>query len=77
MDVAERAQKKEAHHKVRILYKEYHGVCPLVEMGTLPTPLSSECAPENVGGAHSPAGEGLGKSQYRRLEKKLGTLATL
>jgi hypothetical protein len=29
------------------------------------------------GGAHSPAGEGLGESQFRRLEKKLSTLHTL
>ncbi len=46
-----------------------------------PTPsLASECAPPPVtkgGRAHSPAGEGLGESQFhqfRRLEKKLGTL---
>ncbi len=29
------------------------------------------------GGAHSPVGEGLGESQFRRLEKKLNTLPTL
>jgi hypothetical protein len=40
-------------HKVR---KEYHSICPLVGIGTHPTP-------------HSPAGEGLGESQFRRLEK--------
>jgi hypothetical protein len=42
--------------------------------------LASECAPPprpGGGGAHSPAGEGLGKSQFRRLEKKLSTLLTL
>ncbi len=36
--------------------------------------LASECAPppQNPGGgAHSPAGEGLGESQFRRLEKSL------
>ncbi len=34
--------------------------------------------PEPKGGrAHSPAGEGLGESQFRRLEKKLSTLPTL
>jgi hypothetical protein len=40
-----------------------------------PTPsLASECAPPpgtKGGGAHSPAGEGLGESQFRRLEKSL------
>jgi hypothetical protein len=41
--------------------------------------LASECAPppEPDGGAHSSAGEGLGESQFRRLEKKLSTLPTL
>jgi hypothetical protein len=46
-----------------------------------PTPsLASECAPPpgtKGGGALSPAGEGLGESQFRRLEKKLNTLPTL
>jgi hypothetical protein len=46
-----------------------------------PTPsLASECAaphPGTKGGAHSPMGEGLGESQFRRLEKKLSTLPTL
>jgi hypothetical protein len=43
-------------------------------------PLARECAPPprtRGGGAHSPAGEGLGESQFRRLEKKLSTLPTL
>jgi hypothetical protein len=42
--------------------------------------LASECAPPpepKGGGAHSPAGEGLGEPQFRRLEKKLSTLPTL
>jgi hypothetical protein len=63
------------------IYKEYHSVCPLVGIGTLPTPLSpaSVSLPPRTGGrggggAHSPAGEGLRDSQYRRLEKKLNTL---
>jgi hypothetical protein len=49
------------HHKVR-MYKEYHSACSLAGIGT----LSSECAPPSrTGGvAHSPAGEGLGESQY-------------
>ncbi len=66
-------------HKVRI-NKEYHSVCPLVGIGTLPTPLSPASVPlppEPGGGAHSPAGEGLGESQFRRLEKKVSTLPTL
>jgi hypothetical protein len=43
-----------------------------------PTPsLASEYAPppRTKGGAHSPAGKGLGESQFRRQEKS--TLATL
>ncbi len=42
--------------------------------------LASECAPPpRTGGrgAHSPAGAGLGASQFRRLEKMLSTLPTL
>ncbi len=39
------------------------------------------CAPPPCtkwgGGAHSPAGEGLGEPQFRRLKKKLSTLPTL
>ncbi len=50
------------------------------ELG-LSQPLSRQqvCpSPQNRGGAHSPAGEGLGESQLRRLEKKLiNTLPTL
>ncbi len=46
-----------------------------------PTPfLAGACAPPpwtNGGKAHSPAGDGLGESQFRRLEKKLSTLSTL
>ncbi len=42
--------------------------------------LASECAPPpRIGGrgAHSPAVEGVGESQFRRLEKKFSTLPTL
>jgi hypothetical protein len=41
--------------------------------------LASECAPPHRtgGAAHSPGGDGLGESQFRRLEKKLSTLPTL
>ncbi len=34
-------------------------------------------SPRSQRGAHSPAGEGLGESQFRRLEKKLNTLPPL
>jgi hypothetical protein len=60
-----------SNHKVRIP-KEYQSVCPLVGIGTLPglpmplSPASVSLLPE-PGGAHSPAGEGLGESQFRRL----------
>jgi hypothetical protein len=65
------------------IYKEYSSVCPLVGIGTLPTPLSPVSVPltlETKGGggdAHLPAGKGLGESHIRRLEKKLSTLPTL
>ncbi len=61
------------HHKAHI-YIEYHRVCLLVGIGTLPPPLSPASMPlppEPGGWAHSPAGEGLGESQFRRLEKSL------
>jgi hypothetical protein len=49
-------------------------VCPLVGIGSPNPSLASECAPpplyQKWGGRHSPAGEGLGESQFRRLEKK-------
>jgi hypothetical protein len=56
------------------IYKEYHSVCPLAGIVTLPPPLSPASVPlppEAKGGAHTPAGEGLGESQFRRLEKSL------
>jgi hypothetical protein len=60
----------------------YHSVCPLVEIGILPPPLSPASVPsprnrEGGGGAHSPVGDRLGESQFRRLEKTLSTLPTL
>ncbi len=73
------AQTNTYYHKVRI-YKEYHSVCPLIRIGTNPTPLSPASVPlppELGRGKRSPAGEGLGESQFRRLEKKLSTLLTL
>ncbi len=69
-------------HKVRI-YKEYHSACPLplVGIGTLPPPLSPASVPlpprTGRGGTYSPSVEGVGKSPFRRLEKKLSTLPTL
>ncbi len=31
--------------QITYIYKEYHSVCPLVGIGTLPTPLSPACVP--------------------------------
>jgi hypothetical protein len=67
------------HHKVHI-FIEYHCVCPLVGIGTLPTSLSQASVPlpaEPGGGGKLARGEGLGESQFRRIEKKLRTLPTL
>jgi hypothetical protein len=59
------------YHKVGI-YKEYHSVCPLVGIGTLPTPLS----PERRGG-HTPLRlRGWGGPNSDDW-KKLSTLPTL
>jgi hypothetical protein len=67
-------------HKVHT-YKEYHSVCPLDGIGTLPPPLSPvnvPLPPEPKGvGDTLRAGEGLGESQFQRLEKKLITSAFL
>jgi hypothetical protein len=69
-------------HKVHV-NKEYHSVCPLVGIGTLPvpTPLSPASVAPPPGtkgeGAHSPAGEGLGESRFRRLEKSLALVCLL
>jgi hypothetical protein len=58
----------------------YHSVCPLVGIGTPPLPPASGQGPHphppppgTKGGAHSPAGEGLGEFQFRRLEKRPST----
>jgi hypothetical protein len=44
-----------------------------------PPPPASECVPPpgTKGGARPPAGEGVGESQFQRLEEKLITLSTL
>ncbi len=52
---------------------EYNSFCPFVGIGP-PTPSPpSECVhppwTKGGGGTHSPAGKGVGKSQFRRLEK--------
>jgi hypothetical protein len=64
------------NHKVHIyIYVEYQSS----ELG-LPHPLSRKrkCHLLEPGeGAHSPAGEGVGECQFRRLEKKLSSLSTL
>jgi hypothetical protein len=57
-----------------------HCVCPLVGIGTPPPhPLSRKRVsfpPEPKGGV-VPACEGVGESQFGRLERKLSTLSTL
>jgi hypothetical protein len=67
------------HHKVHT-YKKYYTVCPLVGIGPPPTPHPLSGVPlfpePKGGGAHSSVGEGLGESQFQRLEKKLSTLPT-
>ena len=49
---------------VTVIYIQYHSVCPLVGIWTPPPP-------------HLFAGEGVGVSHFRWLEKKLSTLPTL
>ncbi len=75
-----RLQMDSSVHKV-LIYTEHHSVCPLVGIGTPPTPLPQASVPSppepKGGGAHSPAAKGVGESQFRRLEKKLSTLPTL
>ncbi len=64
-------------HKLHIYIKNTTVYVPSSELGLSQTPtpfLASKCAPPpgTKGGlAHSPAGEGLGESQCRRLEKSL------
>ncbi len=64
--------------KPQSTYKEYHSVCPLVQIGTLPLPLSPTSVPLllELKGGHT-AGEGLGEYQFRRREKKFSILPTL
>ncbi len=70
------------NHKVHI-YLAYHSVCPLGRPNwDPPLPQASVSLPRNqrgggAGDTHSPAGEGVGEPQFRRLEKKPSTLSTL
>ncbi len=61
-------------HKV-LTYTEHHSVCPLVGIGTLPTPLQQASVPsppdQRVGGEHPPAPKGVGEFQFRRWRKSL------
>jgi hypothetical protein len=65
--------RKKIHHKVHA-YLEYRSVYPLVRIGN-PPPLSRKriCPPEpeRMDGTHSHACEGVGESQFGRLEKIL------
>ncbi len=54
-----------------------HSVCTRVGIGPPPTPpppQASVSLPQETKGAHSPAGVGVGESQFQRLEKRLSTL---
>jgi hypothetical protein len=69
-----RREGERGNHKVQSTeYTEYHSVCPLVGMGTPPTPLSQASVPppppDPNGGAHSSAEGGVGETQYRPGEK--------
>jgi hypothetical protein len=62
-------------HKV-LTFTEHHSVCPLVGIGTPPTPLPQASVPpppdQRVGGgAHPPAPKGVGEFQFRRWRKSL------
>jgi hypothetical protein len=67
-------------HSVHIYlrrYLEYHSVCPLFGIGTphpSPAVRVPYIPPEPKGErTHSAAGEGVGESQFGRLEKSLGS----
>jgi hypothetical protein len=63
----------------------YHSKCPLVGIGTPPTPLPQASVPPSLptpepkgeGGGTVACGWRVGESQFRRLEKRLSTLPTL
>jgi hypothetical protein len=58
-----------------LLFTEYHSVCPLVGIGTLPPPLSPASVPlppePKGGGGTLPAGEGLGSPNSDNWRKSL------
>jgi hypothetical protein len=70
-----------SEHKVHIyIYRVPQCMSPRRNWDSHTHSLARECTPppgRGKGVAHSPAGEGLGESQFRRLEKKLSTLSTL
>jgi hypothetical protein len=71
----------EAHQKVHI-YRVPQCMSPRWNWDSPNPSLATRqrlcLSPELKGGrAHSPAGEGVGESQFRRLEKKFSTLPTL
>jgi hypothetical protein len=57
--------RQQCSYTKKYVHKEHHRVCPLVGIGTLPTPLSPASVPlppePKGGGGHSPVGEGLGE----------------
>ncbi len=61
-------------------YTECQAFSPVVRTPSgigSPRPLARKRVLQGGGGSHSPAGDGLGESQFRRLEKKLSTLPIL
>ncbi len=64
------------------MYKEYHNVCPLVGIGTLPPPLSPASVPlpprtKGGGGGTLARRLGVGGVPIPTTEEKLSTLPTL
>ncbi len=75
------AQMIHFQHKVPI-YKEYHSVCPIVGIGTLPPPLSPASVPsprnQRGGGRGTfPCGWGIGGVTIPTTGEKISTLPTL
>jgi hypothetical protein len=71
----EQIQMVETTKYIYTYYLEYHSAFPSPELG--PSPASVYPSPEpKEGGTHSPASEGVGETQFARLEKP-STLSTL